>query len=101
MNVLNLNSGNFDETIKGGKVLVDFWAEWCGPCRVLGPVIEEVAKENTGNAVIAKLDIESERAIAARFNVMSIPTVILFENGLEVKRFVGVQPKETYVNAIS
>ncbi|MCL2226554.1 MAG: thioredoxin [Oscillospiraceae bacterium] len=97
MSVLHLTAGNFDETISRGKVLVDFWAQWCGPCKALAPVIEELASELTGQAKVAKLDVEQESALAARFRVMSIPTVILFENGTEAKRFVGTQPKEAYL----
>ena len=94
--MLNLNAENFDEVLGSGKVLVDFWAGWCMPCRMLAPVIEELAAEYEGRVTIAKVDVENENALVARFRVMSIPTVILFENGQEIKRFVGVQPKETF-----
>ena len=97
MSILNLTSENFDETISGGKVLVDFWAGWCGPCKLLAPVIESLADDVGGRAKVAKVDIENESALAARYRVMSIPTVILFENGTEIKRFVGVKPKEIYL----
>ena len=96
MNVLHLTSANFDDKISNGLALVDFWADWCGPCRVVGPVIEELAEENEGSVTVAKVDVDSEKKLALRYGVMSIPTVILFENGAEKKRFVGVQPKATY-----
>ncbi|MCL2392074.1 MAG: thioredoxin [Oscillospiraceae bacterium] len=100
MSVIKLNAENFDETISSGKILVDFWAEWCGPCKMLAPIIEELAKDAEGYAKIAKLDIEEESALAARYKVMSIPTVIFFENGVEIKRFVGMQPKTNYLAAL-
>ena len=76
-------------------VLVDFWAEWCGPCRILGPVVEEIAKEYTDKAVIGKLNVDENMQTAQQFNVMSIPTIMIFKNGQMVKQFVGVQSKET------
>lgn len=96
MSLINLTSDNFDETIGSGKVLVDFWADWCRPCKMVAPVIEELAAENEGSVTVAKVDVENESALAARFKIMSIPTVMLFKDGIEVKRFIGVQPKETY-----
>ena len=96
MSLLNLESGNFDATIKSGLVLVDFWAGWCMPCRMVAPIIEELAREYQGSVTVAKVDIDEESALAARFGVMSIPTVILFSDGTEIKRFVGVQTKEKY-----
>jgi len=100
MSVLHLNAENFDDTISTGKVLVDFWADWCGPCNMLTPVIEEIAQQVSGRAKVAKVDIEEESALAARYRVMSIPTVILFENGVEVKRFIGVRQKEEFLAAL-
>ena len=100
MSVLHLTSDNFDDTISKGQVLVDFWADWCGPCKILAPIFEELAAESTGNVSIAKVDVDRESTLAARYSVMSIPTVILFVDGLESKRFVGVQSKETYLAAL-
>jgi len=96
MSVLNLTASGFDETIASGKVLVDFWAGWCMPCKMVAPVLDELAKDFEGVVTVAKVDIDKESALAARYEVMSIPTVVLFQDGREVKRFVGVQPKETY-----
>ena len=96
MGVVNLTSENFDEQIGKGRVLVDFWADWCGPCKTLGPVIEELATEYSDKAIVAKVNVDNEKKLAIRYKVMSIPTVILFEDGNEKKRFVGLQPKSTY-----
>ena len=96
MGAQHLTKDNFDEVISSGKVLVDFWAGWCMPCRMVAPVIEELAAEFEGKVTVAKVDVDNENALAARFDVMNIPTVVLFEDGKEVKRFVGVKPKETY-----
>jgi len=96
MSALHLTSDSFDGAIGAGRVLVDFWAAWCMPCRMIAPIIEELAEEYKGSVTVAKVDIDDESALAARYGIMSIPTVILFNNGVEVKRFVGVQPKKTY-----
>ena len=81
-------------------VLVDFWAEWCGPCRALGPVIESLAAEYDGRAKIAKVDVDANQQIAARFGIRSIPTVVLFDKGEVVSTFVGVRPKADYATAL-
>jgi len=81
-------------------VLVDFWAEWCAPCRALGPVIETLAADYDGKATIVKVDVDSNQQIAAQFGIRSIPTVILFNKGQVVETFVGVRPKNDYAGAI-
>ena len=96
MGTLHLTAENFSETISNGSVLVDFWADWCGPCRTVGPIIDKLAEEYEGRVTVAKVDVENEKKLAIRFKVMSIPTVVLFKDGIETKRFVGVQPKDTY-----
>jgi thioredoxin 1 len=76
-----------------GVVLVDFFATWCGPCKMLGPVIEELAKENEGKAKISKIDVDENPLTAGQFGVQSIPTIILFKDGKEIDRMIGFQPK--------
>ena len=96
MSILHLTAGSFDEAVASGTVMVDFWAGWCMPCTMLAPVIEELAAEYDGKVTVAKVDIDAEQALASRFGVMSIPTVIVFKDGAEAKRLIGVQPKGAY-----
>ena len=95
MAVINLTRDNFEAEVTEfkGTVLVDFWASWCMPCKVLSPVVDEVAEEVT-SAKVAKVNVDEQQSLAARFNVMSIPTLIVFKDGKEVRRSVGVMPKE-------
>lgn len=94
-NITVLNDSTFDEFVKGSEVpvLVDFWAEWCGPCKMIAPILEEIAKEKEGGLGIAKLNVDESLEIARRYQVMSIPTLILFKDGQPVKRVVGAMPK--------
>lgn len=93
-NLKYLNDENFEKSISHGVTLVDFYADWCGPCRMIAPIMEELANEMHGQATIAKLDIESAQKTTSSFQVTSIPTIILFKDGKEVKRVVGVKGKE-------
>ncbi len=95
-----LTASNFDETISDGLVLVDFWATWCPPCRIQGPIVEELAGEIGSVATISKLDVDDHGSVAALYEVRNIPTLILFKDGQPVERFVGVQQKETLKAAI-
>ena len=101
-NVVEVNLENFEsEVLSSDKpVLVDFWAEWCGPCRMLGPIIEEVSKDYEGKAVVGKLDVDSNQEFAAKFGVRNIPTVLVFKDGELVNRQVGVSPKNVYTESI-
>ena len=98
----HLTDSNFEQTISTNKtVLVDFWATWCGPCRALAPTIVELAKEYSGKVLIGKLDVDENPATAEKFQVFSIPTMILFKDGKEVDRLVGLCPKGRITDAIA
>ena len=99
---LEITDENFEELVlKSDKpVLVDFWAEWCGPCRMVGPVIEEISNEYSDKAVVGKVDIDSNQEYAAKYGVRNIPTVLVFNKGEVITRQVGVAPKNTYTEAI-
>lgn len=94
-NVVQLNQQNFQQEVLNSKkpVLVDFYADWCGPCKMIAPIIEQIAKEYEGKATIAKLNVDENNALAMQFGVMSIPTLIFFKDGREVQRLMGARPK--------
>jgi thioredoxin 1 len=100
---LELNDSIFEEKVlKSDKpVLVDFWAEWCGPCRMVGPIIDELSKDFEGKAIVGKIDVDANQEFAAKYGVRNIPTVLLFKDGELVSRQVGVAPKKTYEDAIN
>ncbi len=100
-NVLELNSENFDSAISAGTTLVDFWAPWCGPCRMLWPIVEQIAAEVGDAAKICKVNIDESVEIASRFGIQSIPTVLIFKNGEITKKFVGLQSKAVLLEALS
>jgi len=99
--VIHINAASFDRIIQKGTVLVDFWAEWCAPCRMQGPILDEVAFTLGAKAKITKLNVDDNRTIAAKYGIMSIPTLILFKDEIPVKQFVGVQPKQVLLDAIA
>lgn len=100
-NIVYLDDGSFKTTIGTGVTLVDFYADWCGPCRMIAPIIEELSNEFAGKAKIAKLDIEKAQEVTSEFQVTSIPTIILFKDGNEVKRIVGLRDKETLKSLVA
>lgn len=98
--ILTFTDKNFQQQTKNKVVLVDFWAEWCAPCKMMAPILNEVAEELNGNSHVGKLNIEHYQSMAQQFNVRSIPTLILFKNGKEVKRFVGIKQKDFLLKEI-
>lgn len=96
--VLKLTTNNFYETIKNGITLVDFWAEWCAPCRMQGPIIESTATKVGESVKIGKLNVDENHDIARDFSITGIPTILIFKDGSEVKRLVGVQSEERLLN---
>ena len=94
---------NFDELVMKSTqpVVVDFWAEWCGPCRIIGPVIEELSKEYEGRAIVGKVDVDANSEVSAKFNVRSIPTVLFIQNGVVVDKSVGAVPKATLAEKLN
>jgi len=92
---VEITDSNFDELVMKSTqpVVVDFWAEWCGPCRIIGPVIEELSKEYEGRAIVGKVDVDANSEVSAKFNVRSIPTVLFIQNGVVVDKSVGAVPK--------
>lgn len=102
MSVKHFSNDTFQsEVLQGsGPILVDFWAPWCGPCKMLGPVIDGLADELSGKAVVGKVNIDDEPDLAAKYGVVTIPTIILFKDGQEVNRLVGVQSKLTLAQMV-
>jgi thioredoxin 1 len=98
--IKKLSDQNFEHQIKSGIVLVDFWATWCMPCKMMAPVLNDLSEELTGNATVGKLDVDHNRAASAKYGVRSIPTMVLFKNGKEVNRFVGVKTKDFLLKEI-
>lgn len=101
MAIVKATNQNFSEETGEGLVLADFWAEWCGPCKMIGPVLEEIDSEMSDKVKIVKLDVDENQETAGNFGVMSIPTLILFKNGEIVDKVVGYQPKEALVEVIN
>ena len=96
--IIHLNSTNWNDIVLNATlpVLFDFWAEWCGPCRMVGPIVEQLAQSLHGKVKVSKLNVDQNQEIAMKYNVQSIPSLILFKNGNEVARTVGLSPKEKY-----
>ena len=99
-NATELTTANFESEVKQGVTLVDFWAEWCGPCKMIAPVIDELAKEYGGKAKVAKINVDNEGELAMKYNVSSIPTLLILKDGEEKKRFVGVTSKSELASAL-
>jgi thioredoxin 1 len=100
---LEVNDGNFDEVvIKSDKpVIVDFWAEWCGPCRMIAPIIDDISKEFSGRVIVAKCDVDNSPQVSARFGIRNIPTVLFFKEGKIADKQIGAVPKTNFVNKLN
>ncbi|MBD2861683.1 thioredoxin [Paenibacillus oceani] len=101
MATMPITDNNYAKVIQNNKlVLIDFWAPWCGPCRMIAPILEQLSEEVGDAAVIAKLNVDENPTGAVRYSIQGIPTMILFRNGVEVERFVGVQPLQVLKSAV-
>ncbi len=103
MAIIDLNANNWEEEVTKSElpVLVDFWAPWCGPCKIVGPVVETLAAENAGKINVGKLNVDENKSIAVQYGIRGIPTIAFFKGGSEVKRIVGTQGKEQLQKAIN
>lgn len=103
MSVINLNQENFEEEVINSDkpVLIDFWAGWCGPCKMMSPVIEQIAEESSDTVKVCKINVDEEQTLALKYNVMSIPTFVVIKDGKETGRTVGVQDKSEIMNIVN
>ena len=101
--VIPLNATQWGEKVLNSDIpiLVDFWAEWCGPCRMVGPIVEQLAQSLKGKVKVSKLNVDQNQDIAEKYNIQSIPSLVLFKNGNEIARIVGFSPKEKYEKFIN
>lgn len=101
MSVLTITDNNFDEEVLNydGKVLLDFYANWCGPCKMMSPIIDQIAEEKD-NIKVGKVNVDDNQKLSVKYNVMSIPTIILFESGNAIKSFIGVRDKQEIIQAL-
>jgi thioredoxin 1 len=100
---LEVNDGNFDEIVIGSDkpVIVDFWAEWCGPCRMVAPILEEISHEYAGKVLVTKCDVDSSPGVSARYGIRNIPTILFFKDGKIVDKQVGAVPKSNFITKLN
>lgn len=100
--VIEVSDANFQSEVLESDlpVIVDFWAAWCGPCRMVGPIVEEIAKEYTGKVKVAKLNVDDNKETATKYGIMSIPTILMFDNGDIAKQVVGAMPKSALIKEL-
>ena len=99
--LVHFSKEGFDKALnEKGLMMVDFWADWCGPCKMLGPVIDDLAKQYEGKAIVGKVNVDEEPELALRYGVMSIPTIIFFKDGKEIDRKVGVMPPQVFTQVL-
>ncbi len=99
--ILELNFTNYDEHLKSGVVLVDFWAEWCHPCKIQHKVIEDIAKSHDHSLIVARVNVDDNKVISSKLGVRNIPTLILYHHGDEIRRIIGLQSKENILSQIN
>lgn len=99
---INVGDSNFNQLVlKSDKlVIVDFWATWCGPCKMIAPILKNIAKEYQGKVIVAKVDVDKNQAVSSRYNIQNLPTTMFFKNGQPVDQLVGALPKEVFVNKV-
>ncbi|MGI6248860.1 MAG: thioredoxin [Acutalibacteraceae bacterium] len=102
MSTVNVTNANFEQEVLKSDipVIVDFWAPWCGPCRMVGPILDEIAQENAGKVKVCKVNVDNEQELAVKFGVMSIPTIIAFEGGKVKQTSIGARPKQDILNLL-
>jgi thioredoxin 1 len=98
--IAHLNDANFEEKTSAGITLIDFWAPWCGPCKMLGPILDEISKEIGDKALIAKVNVDESPGIAQKFKVRSIPAIFIMKDGTQVKQLIGLQKKQALISAL-
>ena len=103
MSALTITKQNYETEVINSQqpVLLDFWADWCGPCRMVSPIIDEVAKETVGSAKVGKINVDEQPELAQQFKVMTIPTLVVMKDGKVVEKKIGVQPKQTIINMLN